>query len=51
MAENLSQSLVLSEVNGTPYKREERIRELAINKYNNMSEEEKEKIIDKLNND
>lgn len=51
LVENLSQSLVLSEVNGTPYKREERIRELAINKYNNMSEEEKEKIIDKLNND
>lgn len=51
LVQSLSQSLMLSEVNGTPDKREERIRELAIHKYNNMSEQEKQKIINELNND
>lgn len=51
LEQNLSQSLMLSEVNGTPDKRQERIRELAIHKYNNMSEEEKQKILNELNND
>jgi hypothetical protein len=51
LAKNLSQSLMFSEVNGTPDKREERIRELAIHKYNNMPEQERQKIINKLNND
>ena len=45
---NLRDSLTMNWVNGSPDKREARIREYAINQYNNLSKTEKIAICEKL---
>tara|TARA_A200000113_G_scaffold217870_1_gene224728 strand:+ start:467 stop:652 length:186 start_codon:yes stop_codon:yes gene_type:complete len=49
LVRNLLSSLVLYYVNGTEDKRLFRIKEVANNIYNNMSEQEKEELIKKIN--
>jgi len=49
LVRNLLGSLVLYYVNGTEDKRLFRIKEVANNIYNNMSEQEKEELIKKIN--
>ena len=49
LVRNLLSSLILYYVNGTEDKRLFRIKEVANNTYNNMSEQEKEELIKKIN--
>ena len=49
LVRNLLGSLILYYVNGTEDKRLFRIKEVANNIYNNMSEQEKEELIKKIN--
>ena len=45
LANLLLNSLAISEVNGTPEKRYQRIMELATHQFNTMSEQDKERIL------
>lgn len=45
LANSLSNSLAISEVNGTPEKRYQRIMEVATHQFNTLSEQDKEKIL------
>ena len=50
LANSLSNSLAISEVNGTPEKRYQRIMEVATHQFNTLSEQDKEKILIILDN-
>ena len=50
LANSLSNSLAISEVNGTPEKRYQRIVEIATHQFNTLSEQDKEKILIILDN-